>query len=461
MGRLLIAIVLVVAAVPIYHIFIKSPPPLPELDLEEWWGPQQMKTRQDTSIKPFKVQFSQVMIKDLKDRLRDRHPLATPLEGIAFEYGFNSKSLEGWLKYWAEEYPFSARQDFLNKYPQFKTNIQGLDIHFIRVIPEVPAGVEIVPMLLLHGWPGSVREFYEVIPLLTSVSKDRDFAIEVIIPSLPGYGFSSPAVRPGLGVDKVAVVFRNLMHRLGYKKYYIQGGDWGAIISNVMATFFPDEILGYHSNMPFLMTTISSVWRVLGSFWPSLIMESKVQDRVYPLSTVYGRLLEESGYLHLQATKPDTLGVGLSDSPAGLAAYILEKFSTWTNYNFKSLPDGGLTKKFTKEQLMDNVMIYWSTNSITTSMRLYAEMFTKRHFAMNLDEIPTPVPTWFIQPKYELTYFPMWMLKGKYPNIVGDTVLDDGGHFLALEMPELFSSDVIKAVGKFREYHQKNKKTEL
>ncbi|KPJ20778.1 Juvenile hormone epoxide hydrolase [Papilio xuthus] len=131
------------------------------------------------------------MIKDLKDRLKSHRPYIPPLEGVGFEYGFNSKQMNSWVKYWAEEYPFAAREQLFNKYPQFKTNIQGLDIHFIRVKPEVPAGVQTVPLLLLHGWPGSVREFDAAIPLLTAVSKDRDFALELIVPSLPGYGFSS------------------------------------------------------------------------------------------------------------------------------------------------------------------------------------------------------------------------------------------------------------------------------
>ncbi|CAH2098057.1 unnamed protein product [Euphydryas editha] len=461
MGRILLVILVAVLSVPIYFLYLRSTPPLPEVDLEEWWGTALSKSKYNDTIKPFKISFHESMIKDLKDRLRDRHPLSPPLNGINFEYGFNSKQLESWLKFWAESYDFSEREDFFNKFPHFKTNIQGLEIHFIKVTPEVPAGVEVVPLLLLHGWPGSVREFYEAIPLLTAVSKERDFAIEVIVPSLPGYGFSSEAKKPGLGADKMAVVFRNLMNRLGYKKYYVQGGDWGSLITSNMATLFPDEVLGYHSNVAFLMTSKNIISTIIGALYPPLVVEADARDRVYPLLDNYAYLVEETGYMHLQSTKPDTIGVALSDSPAGLAAYILEKFSTWTNKAYRNVRDGGFHNHYTKTQLLDNIMVYWSTNSITTSMRLYAETFNKRYFSLGLNEIPTKVPTWIIQAKHEIVYTPTWIIKFKYPNLINNTILDDGGHFLALQLPEIFSKDVLKAIESFREWHKKNKKTEL
>ncbi|CAK1589856.1 unnamed protein product [Parnassius mnemosyne] len=462
MARLLLVLLLVALGAPVYYIFFKSPPPLPDIDLNEWWGPEQMKTKHDTSLKPFKVKFDALMIKDLKDRLKAHRPFVPALEGIAFEYGFNSKQMNSWIKYWSEEYPFSEREKVFNQYPQFKTNIQGLDIHFIRYKPQVPANVEIVPLMLLHGWPGSVREFDAAIPLLTAVSKERNFALEVIIPSLPGYGFSDAAVRPGLGADKVAVVLRNLMNRLGFKKYYIQGGDWGAIIASNMATMFPQEVLGYHTNMAFSMSSRTTLIQTFGAIYPPSVVRSDLVDRMYPMSKIFGTLLEELGYMHIQATKPDTVGVALSDSPSGLLAYILEKFSTWTKPQYKLKADGGLTSSYTREQLIDNLMMYWATNSITTSMRLYSETFNKRYASLGLDEIPTPVPTWILQAKNELAYLPPWILKFKYKNLINETVLDDGGHFIAMEMPKVFSEDVLSAVAAFRNWHKdRNVKTEL
>ncbi|GBP32303.1 Juvenile hormone epoxide hydrolase [Eumeta japonica] len=359
----------------------------PTLDLNEWWGPEHLKTTQDESIKPFKINFKPDMIKDLKDRLSRARKWTPPLEGVGFEYGFNSQYLEKVLQYWKDNYKFEAREQFLNKYPHFTTFIQGLNIHFIRVKPEVTQGVEVIPLLLLHGWPGSVREFYEIIPMLTEKRPDRNFVFEVVVPSLPGYGFSDGAVRPGLATPHIGVIMRNLMHRLGHKKFYVQGGDWGSITVSNMATLFPQEILGHHTNCPFVQQKSVMLKTLVGSIFPSLVVEQKYADRMYPLSKFYSFMIEESGYLHIQATKPDTVGVALTDSPAGLAAYILEKFSTWTVPEHKRLPDGGLTKKYTLDQLIDNLMIYWTSSSITTSMRLYSEDFSSKRRAMELDDV--------------------------------------------------------------------------
>ncbi|XP_059061286.1 juvenile hormone epoxide hydrolase-like [Achroia grisella] len=459
---LLLVPLLVLIGLPIYCLFLKSPPPLPDIDTNAWWGPEKLKQKQNTNIKDFKIKFTELIVTELQRRLRKHATFTPPLEGVAFEYGFNSDIIENWITYWREEYPFEEREKFLNQFPQYKTNIQGLNIHFLRIKPDVPQNVEVVPMLLLHGWPGSVREFYEAIPLLTEVSKDRDFAIEVIIPSLPGYGFSDAAIRPGLSTVDIAVIFRNLMHRLGHNKFYVQGGDWGAIIGSNLATFFPDEVLGYHSNMAFSTAPAATIFSIIGSFYPPLVVEPEYADRMYPLSKFYAKLLEELGYLHIQATKPDTIGIALTDSPSGLLAYILEKFSSWTNMEHRSKKDGALEFRFTKEQLIDNLMFYWVPRSITTSMRLYAENFNKRLLSMNLDQIPTPVPSWFIQAKHEVAYLPAWIIRWKYQNLQNVTVIDDGGHFLALELPELFSKDVLKAVAAFRNFHKQNKaKTEL
>ncbi|XP_026738426.1 juvenile hormone epoxide hydrolase-like [Trichoplusia ni] len=463
MGRLLFLVpVLAIVLLPVYYLFLQGPPPLPDLDYNEWWGPESGKQKQDTSVRPFKISFGENLVKDLKDRLKRTRPLTPPLEGVGFEYGFNTNEINSWLKYWAEGYNFKERETFLNQFPQFKTNIQGLDIHFIKVTPKVPAGVQVVPMLLLHGWPGSVREFYESIPLLTAVSKDRDFALEVIVPSLPGYGFSDGAVRPGMGAPHIGIVMRNLMNRLGYKRYYVQGGDWGSVIGTSLATFFPEEVLGYHANIGLVLSTKAMVWQAIGSLWPSLIMDDlSLVDRIYPLSKTLSFQVRESGYLHIQASKPDTVGVALTDSPAGLLAYIVEKFSIWTRPELTSKPNGGLDFRFSKDQLIDNLMMYWTSKSITTSVRLYAESFNIKVLGYQLDDIPTPVPSWFIQGKYEIAYQPPFVLKLKYPNIVGVTVLDDGGHFFAFELPEVFSKDVLKAVTAFRKLQKNNEKTDL
>ncbi|XP_059061283.1 juvenile hormone epoxide hydrolase-like [Achroia grisella] len=460
MLKVLLIILLIVIAYPIYLLFIESPPPLPKLDYNAWWGPEKLRQRQDTSIRPFAINFTETMINDLRGRLRNHRDFTPPLEGIAFEYGFNTKALDSWIQYWAEEYPFEDREKHINQFPQFKTNIQGLDIHFVRVKPQVPANVEVVPLLLLHGWPSSVLEFYSVVPLLTTLSKGNNFALEVIIPSLPGYGYSDAAVRPGLGAIEIAVVLRNLMRRLGHDQFYIQGGDWGGIICSNMATLFPKEVLGYHTNFGILRDPKSFILELLISIYPPLFMDPELVDRLYPLSKSFSFLVEESGYFHIQATKPDTIGVSLTDSPAGLLAYILEKTSVATRPENRNLEDGGLTKYFTREHLVDNLMMYWTSNSITSSMRLYAETINKKQLSVKIHQIPTSVPTWVVQAKHEISYQPPIILKFKYHNLVNVRAIDIGGHFLASELPQVFADDVLDAIQAFRSL-KKSSKSEL
>lgn len=182
------------------------------------------------------------VIDNLKLRLKQVPKLVSPLEGIGFQYGFNSKYLQEVLEFWRTKYDWNERQNFLNTLPQFKTRVNGMDLHFIHAKPSgAPRSVQVVPLLLMHGWPGSVREFYELIPQLTTLRGETDFVFEVVAPSLPGYGFSEGAARPGLGVAQVAVVMKNLMERLGHQQFYVQGGDWGGAIATAMAILYPDK----------------------------------------------------------------------------------------------------------------------------------------------------------------------------------------------------------------------------
>jgi juvenile hormone epoxide hydrolase len=248
------------------------------------------------------------VIADLYQRLKNARPLIQPLEGIQQQYGFNTRLLSKIVDFWQTEYNWKERETFLNKFPQFTVGIQGLKLHYIHVQPSNPEGHKVLPLLLLHGWPGSVREFYEIIPLLTTPQPGRNFVFEVIVPSLPGYGFSEGAVRPGLGAVQMAVVFKNFMNRLGFEKYYIQGGDWGAVILQNMATLFPKQVLGVHSNVCMVNTLLTNIKVFLYSFYPTLLVKKEHVHKIYPLSSKFAFILLESGYLHLQATKPDTVG---------------------------------------------------------------------------------------------------------------------------------------------------------
>ncbi|XP_047036726.1 juvenile hormone epoxide hydrolase-like [Helicoverpa zea] len=449
---ILLAIFIAISSATMYGFKrLTTPPETPKVDLQQWWGKYPIDMKKDTSIKPYKIEFSDVIVNDLKERLLHRRSFTPPLENAGFTYGFNTHFLAQVLDFWQNKYNFKEREQFLNKYDHYLTNIQGLDIHFLHVKPKPPPNVTVVPILLMHGWPGSFREFYELIPKLITPRPNQDFVFEIIAPSIPGFGYSQAPVRAGMGPIEVSVIFRNLMARIGHEKYYIQGGDYGSAIGSVMATLFPEHILGYHTNMPMLgYNAMVTIYTLLGSVWPSFIVEPELADRMYPLSKHMSKIVEESGYFHIQATKPDTVGVALSDSPAGLAAYILEKFSTWTNMDYRKSADGSLLNKFSLTHLLDNVMIYWASNTITSSMRHYAEGYKQ---LMLTDQIPTDVPTWGIKFKHEISFFPDSILKLKYKNYLHSSIVEDGGHFPAMELPDVLADDIFDAVHTFREFH--------
>lgn len=443
------AVFVVLVAVGLGTLWHKafSPGPLPVLR-DEWWGPGQPK-KVSEAITPFKISVPESVISDLNNRLDRWQNPTKPLENAAFTYGMNTDYLSKVVKFWRKDYNWKQREAFLNSLPHFKTNIAGLNLHFIHVKPKnVPAGTKVLPLLFMHGWPGSVRELYAAIPLLTTPRKGYNFVFEVVAPSLPGYGFSDAAARPGLGAVQVAVVMRQLMERVGFQKFYVQGGDWGSIIATNMATLYPNIVLGVHMNMCAAMHPFTQILYTIGAIHPLLVVDPEYQDRLYPLSKTYSWLLEETGYMHLQASKPDTVGVALRDSPVGLAAYILEKFASWTNKEYKYLNDGGIEKKYSLTDLLDNIMIYWVTDSITTSMRLYAETFTAAQFSLGMDKIPANVPVACMAAPHELFYTPRAGLLLKFPQLIQFTHPDKGGHFLAFEEPEMFADDVWDALSK-------------
>ena len=429
-------------------------PPIPNFE-NEYWGPGKP-TKDDKTIRPFKIDVPEQVLDVLKMKLNQPRALTPPLEGIQQQYGMNTNLMKEIIEFWKTKYNWREREKFLNQYPQFQTKIQGLNIHFLHVKPKATNGKQVLPLLMLHGWPGSIREFYDVIPLLTTPQKDKDFIFELIIPSLPGYGFSEAASKPGLGTAQMATIFKQLMQRLGFNKFYLQGGDWGAMISANLVVLHPNNVLGLHSNMCGSESPLSMLKTFIGSFMPSLVVEDEHKDKMYPYSKVFSTIVLESGYMHIQATKPDTVGIALGDSPVGLAAYIIEKFTTWTNPDWKTREDGGLKIKYTYTNLLDNVMIYWVTGSITSSMRLYSEEFSTKQRDLMLRNIPVTVPTACARFPHELMYQSDWILQDKFKSLVQTTDFPTGGHFAAFEEPKLFAEDVWTAVKKFRNVQSTN-----
>ncbi|XP_014218988.2 uncharacterized protein LOC106647206 [Copidosoma floridanum] len=434
-----------------WHLRYQGSSEVPKLT-DVYWGPGKPVT-DPKDVKPFKIDVSKKVIDDLNDRLDKTRWPAEPLEGAAWTYGISSTYLKTVLKYWRHDYDWSKRQALLNRYPQFITKIQGLDVHFYHVKPTLPKErkVRVLPMLLLHGWPGSVVEFQKIIPMLTTVRSDEDFVFEVVVPSLPGYGFSTAAAKPGLGTPQMAVMFKNLMKRLGFERFYLQGGDWGAAIVSHISALFPESVIGTHSNLCIVNNFKAHLLTFVGAYVPSLVVDSEHYSKMYPLSHYMSRIVEESGYFHLQATKPDTVGAALTDSPAGLAAYILEKFSTWTNSDYRFREDGGLLEKFTLDDLIDNLMIYWITSSIATSQRLYAEDLVKPNRDLDLNAFPIDVPYGCSAFPHELMYQSETILRDRYRNLVQFTHPARGGHFAAFEEPELLADDVWSFVHKLEQ----------
>jgi len=437
-----------------------SPGELPELT-ETCWS---KRCDKQDKIEKFTINVSQEELKDLKSRINlDLKRLAKPLDNSQFQYGFNGNYLQQLAKYWTESYDWKSQEKLLNSFPQYRTRIDGLDIHFLHAKPTNTKGKKIVPLLLVHGWPGSVVEFLDIIPILTA--GDDNIAYEVIAPSIPGYGFSSAPEKPGFNGMYTAKIFRDLMIRLGHDKFYCQGGDWGSMVTTLAATYYPDNVLGLHVNMGGMFTNGGIAKSYLAQLpgIKHLIADKEDFAKVDDLFPSLGRILQETGYMHIQGTKPDTVGVGLSSSPLGLAAYIMEKFSTWTNRSWKELDDGGLDDghPINKDRMLTNVMVYWITNTITSSMRYYKENLSS--YNSEVSNTPVQVPVGFADFPNELMRTPRFQLKGKFPKMISYDTLTKGGHFAAMEVPDILARDFMNFVAKVEQKTNadKEQKSEL
>jgi len=361
------------------------------------------------AVRPFRIAVPDGDLTDLRERLtRTRWPERECVEdwsqGIPLDY---TRDLAG---YWADGYDWRAREARLNRFDQFVTEIDGLDIHFIHQRSKHP---DALPLVITHGWPGSIVEFAKVIEPLT-----EDF--HVVCPTLPGYGFSGKPTAAGWKVERIATAWDTLMKRLGYARYGAQGGDWGAAVTTQIGR---DASVGdgngcvaIHTNMPLAMPTAD-----LGNPTP--------QEGV-ALAALGNYQQWEAGYSKQQSTRPQTVGYGLADSPVGQLAWIVEKFWSWSDC------DGHPENVFTRDELLDNVMMYWATNSAASSARLYWESFGAFGAAGRV-EVPTGVASF---PK-EILQAPRSWCEAGY-NITHWTDMPRGGHFGAFEQPELFVDDV-------------------
>jgi pimeloyl-ACP methyl ester carboxylesterase len=367
-------------------------------------------------VRPFTVEMSPDAVSDLRDRLaRTRWPNPEPVEdwsqGIPLAYTMEL------CHYWQTGYDFATAQQRLNAFPQFMTEIDGLDIHFLHVRSPEPNAL---PLVLTHGWPGSIVEFLNVLgPLTDPVAHGGDpaDAFHVVCPSLPGYGWSAKPPVVGWGVDHIAQAWMALMARLGFDRYGAQGGDWGSMVTTSIGRQDPGHVAGIHLNMPVARPDQDT----FGDLTP--VEQQTLQD--------LARHREQgTGYSKQQSTKPQTLGYGLADSPAGQCAWIVEKFHEWTDC------DGHPENAVARDELLDNVLVYWLSNSGASSARLYWESFTSG----NMDEISVPMGA-SIFPKEIIRMSRRWAAK-RFTDIRYWNELDRGGHFAALEQPETFLNEV-------------------
>ncbi len=371
--------------------------------------------------KPFRINVPDAVLRDLRERLeRTRLPGEIPDSG--WDYGTNLAYLKQLIEYWHDRYDWRKHEAELNRFAQFKADIDGLGIHFIH---EPGRGRNPMPLLLSHGWPGSVYEFVQIIPMLTDPAAHgvpEGQAFTVVAPSLPGYGFSDHPRTRGVNIQAIAELFHKLMTDvLGYERYAAQGGDWGAAITSRLGEVHGDSLYGIHLNSVF-------VGRRAHEEGEGLTDEEKLF-----LADMDRFRREETGYQWIQGTKPQTLAYALNDSPAGLAAWIVEKFRTWSDCG------GDVERRFTKDQLLTNVTIYWVTESINSSTRLYYEA---RHHPWQ------PDPRKRIETPTGAAIFPGEILRPPRRwaeavfNIQRWTVMPRGGHFAAMEEPGLLADDI-------------------
>jgi pimeloyl-ACP methyl ester carboxylesterase len=370
-------------------------------------------------IVPFKIHVPDSVLADLKQRLaRTRFPGEIP--GAGWDYGTDLAYLKELVTYWRDRFDWRAAERRLNRFDQFKTNIDGLDIHFIHQRSTNPNAL---PLVVTHGWPGSVVEFTKIIPLLTDPAGHggrAEDAFHVVAISLPGFGFSGkPAVR-GYGPERIAGLIATLMARLGYTRYGAQGGDWGSAISRFLAINDASHVAGLHLN--FCLAAPPA-----GLKDPNDGLSAAELERMRARQAFFDG---ERGYFQIQSSKPQTIGYALDDSPAGLAAWIVEKFRSWCDC------DGNVEKKFTKDDLLTNITLYWATQTATSSARIYYE---NQRAAGPQRRVAVPTAC-AVFPK-EINIPPRRWVEAQY-NLTRWTEMPRGGHFAALEEPDLLADDL-------------------
>ena len=367
------------------------------------------------AIRPFTIEVPDEVLDDLRRRLHgtrwpERELVDDWSQGIPLDY------VREVCEYWADGYDWRTRESALNRFDHVITEIDGIDIH---VIHQRSSNPDATPLLLTHGWPGSIVEFHKVIEPLTEPQEhggDATDAFHVVAPSLPGFGFSGKPTETGWGVEKIADAWASLMARLGYESFIAQGGDWGSAVTAAIGRRHPDRCTAVHMTL------------AMGTRPKS---EPTTPEELHAVERMQYYVEWDSGYSTQQKSRPQTVGYGLTDSPAGQLAWILEKFWAWTDC------DGHPENAISRDELLDNVMLYWVTETATSSARIYWESFGRGG-----SRDPVTVPAGFsVYPAEFVPPVRAW-LDDAFPNIVHWGEFDKGGHFAAFEVPETFVRDI-------------------
>lgn len=370
---------------------------------------------------PFTLDVPDHAIADLGDRLaRTRFPDQAP--GAPWAYGTDAEYMRELVDYWRERFDWRGEEAKLNAFPQYKVPLHGIEVHFLHVPGRGPSPF---PLLLLHGWPGSVLEFLELIPRLSDPAQfgaDPADAFTIIAPSLPGYGLSFAPGQPRFGAEAMADCLAELMHGvLGYSRFGAQGGDWGSFVASRLAHAHSDLVAGIHLNLMPLRRD------------PRMVRDPKPEESRY-FDELSAWLREETGYQWIQGTRPQTLAFALTDSPTGLAAWIVEKFRAWSDCG------GDLESVFTKDQILANIGLYWFTGAIGSSFWPY---YARMHGPWPIPEGATvKVPTGYCEFPKEILHPPRSLAAQTFTDIRQWSVMPRGGHFAAMEQPEALAREI-------------------
>jgi pimeloyl-ACP methyl ester carboxylesterase len=379
-----------------------------------------------SAVRPFRIDVPQTDLTDLRRRVNatrwpDRETVNDQPQGVPLA------KLQDLVHYWGKDYDWRKAEAALNALPQFVTEIDGLDIQFAHIRSRHSNAL---PLVITHGWPGSVLEMLKVVGPLTNPTAHggrAEDAFHLVLPSMPGYGFSGRPQGTGWGPDRIARAWAVLMHRLGYTHYVSQGGDWGSVVSDVMARQAPPGLLGIHVNMP--ATVPPEVAKALSHGDPAPAGLSAAEQAAFAqLDTFYRK---NTGYSAMMVTRPQTVGYGRSDSPAGLAAWMYDKFTQWTY-------SGGQPERvLTQDEMLDDITLYWLTNTAISSARLYWENNDNNFNAVDI-AIPAAVTVF----PGEIYRAPRSWAERSYRKLIYWNEVDRGGHFAAWEQPELFSAEL-------------------